>query len=97
MTLLLAFFFAETSYLAALGLSATHGIFDPCCSLQGVLDVTCSIFSCGVWDVGPQAGIEPGVPTLAVQSLSPRTTRKVPLFYRLNLDPLAKSLQRGCP
>lgn len=93
----LFFFFAETSYLAALGLSATHGIFDPCCSLQGVLDVTCSIFSCGVWDVGPQAGIEPGVPTLAVQSLSPRTTRKVPLFSRLNLDPLAKSLQRGCP
>ena len=94
-TLLLASFQKVVIWL--LGLSATHRIFSPCCGLQGVLDGTCSVFSRGVWDVEPRAGIEPGLPALAVQSLSPQTTREVPLFSRLNLDPLAKSLQRGCP
>ena len=35
--------------------------------------------SCGVWDLVPWPGIEPGSPALEAQSLSLCTTREVPL------------------
>ena len=34
--------------------------------------------SCGMWDLVPWPGIEPGPPALTAQSLSHRTTREVP-------------------
>ena len=34
--------------------------------------------NCGMWDLFPQPGIEPGPLALGAQSLSPWTTRKVP-------------------
>ena len=36
------------------------------------------IFSCSVWDLVPQPGIEPGAPALGAWSLSYWTTREVP-------------------
>ena len=34
--------------------------------------------SCGMWDLVPRPGIEPGSPPLGAQSLSHWTTREVP-------------------
>ena len=34
--------------------------------------------SCGMWDLVPRPGIEPGPPALGAQSLSHWTTREVP-------------------
>ena len=48
-----------------------------------VLSLSCSIyriFSCGMWDLVPWPGIEPGPPALGAWRLSHRTTRKVPPF-----------------
>ena len=45
--------------------------------LHWVWVVTCEIFRCGVWDLVPWLGIEPGPPVLGGQSLSHWTTREV--------------------
>ena len=65
-------------YLAAPGLSC--GILDLQCSLQhaGPLILTCELFNCGMWDLGPWSGIRLGPPALGVWSLSHWTTRVVP-------------------
>ena len=44
-----------------------------------VLVTACGIFSCSIWDPVPWPGVEPGAPALGVQSLSPWTTREVPI------------------
>ena len=36
------------------------------------------IFSCCMWDLAPESGIEPGPPGLGAQSLNPWITRDVP-------------------
>ena len=45
------------------------------------------LFGCGMWDLVPWPGIEPGSPALGAQSLSHWTTREVPgllsFFFRL--------------
>ena len=48
------------------------------------LGLGCGIFSCGMWDVVPWSGIEPGPPASGAWNLSHWTTREVPifLFYR---------------
>ena len=38
------------------------------------------LFSCGMWDLVPRPGIEPGSPALGAWSLSHWTTREVPIF-----------------
>ena len=53
-------------------------IFYLCIWLCWVLIATCGIFSCGMQDLVPQPGIEPGSPTLGAQSLSHWATREVP-------------------
>ena len=78
-------------YLATSGLSFSTR--DLCCGMRGLLVaafgnllvVACGIFSCGtwtlscgMWDLVPWPGIEPGPPALGVQSLSHWTTREVP-------------------
>ena len=50
-----------------------------------VLVVACGIFSCGMWDLVPWPGIEPGPPALGAQSLSHWTTREVPRTANLKL------------
>ena len=40
--------------------------------------VACEIFTCGMWDLVPQPGIEPGRSALGVQSLSHQSKREVP-------------------
>jgi len=54
--------------------------------LHQVLVVACGIFtcsvqtlSCGMWDLVPQPGIEPGPPPFGAQSPSHWPTRKVPI------------------
>ena len=44
----------------------------------------CGIFSCGMWDLVPWPGIEPGPPALGGQSLNHWTTREVPDLFHLN-------------
>ena len=54
--------------------------------LHWVLIAACRIFSCrmrDMWDLVPWSGIEPGSPTLGVQSLGHWTTREVPLLHFL--------------
>ena len=50
-----------------------------CCmqDLQSLLHHAGS-FSCGLWDLVPQAGIKPRSPALGAQSLSQWTARQVP-------------------
>ena len=43
--------------------------------LQWVFLTACRIFSCGMWDVVPWLGIEPGIPAFGVWSLSHWATR----------------------
>ena len=42
-----------------------------------------SIFSCGIWNLVPWPGIEPGPPTFGTQSLSHWTTREVPVVISI--------------
>ena len=44
------------------------------------------VFSCGLWDLGPWPGIEPGCPALKVYRLSQWTTREVPRHHILTWD-----------
>ena len=46
------------------------------------------IFSCGVWDLIPQPGIEPRAPALGAQSLSRWVTRKVPTLLKVHRLPI---------
>ena len=46
--------------------------------LPQVLVVGGRIFNCGLWDLVPQPGIEPGPPALGAQSRNYRTAREVP-------------------
>ena len=46
--------------------------------LRQVLVLACGIFSCGIWDLVPWPGIEPGPPALGVRSLSHWTIREAP-------------------
>ena len=62
-----------------------------------VLTVTCRIFSCykqtlscGMWDLVPWPGMEPGPHQLGAWSLSHWTTREVPLLWLL--EPLFRIL-----
>ena len=48
--------------------------------------------SCGIWDLVPWPGIEPGSPALGVQSLSHWSTREVPLMAPFNLITSLKAL-----
>ena len=54
-----------------------------CLIYLAVLGPSCGMWdlSCGMWDLVPQSGTGPGPPALGVQSLSPWTTRKDPLFW----------------
>ena len=45
---------------------------------RGVFVAAGGIFSCGMWDLVPSPGIEPGPPALGAGSLSHWTTREVP-------------------
>ena len=54
---------------------------------------TCRIFSCGMWDLVPWPGIEPGPPALGARSLSHRTTREVPGDYILDTIPNVWSMK----
>ena len=47
--------------------------------LHWVFVATCRIFSCGMWVLMPQPGVEPELPALGAQSLSHWTTREVPM------------------
>ena len=65
--------------------------------LHWVWVVTCEIFRCGVWDLVPWLGIEPGPPVLGVESLSRWTTREVPwLFYYLNEEESLYTIHSTC-
>ena len=46
----------------------------------GSLVEACGIFSCGIQDLVPWPGIEPGPPAMGPWSLNHWTTREVPLF-----------------
>ena len=68
-----------------------HWIFS--CSMQdlqsslwhaGSLVEACKLLVAAMWDLVPWLGIEPGPPTLGVQSLSHWTTREVPTVTILN-------------
>ena len=55
------------------------------------LVAACRIFSCGMqtlscgmWDLVPWSGSEPGPPALGAQSLSNWTTREVPKYFKRN-------------
>ena len=51
-----------------------------------VLSLSCSIyriFSCGMWDLVPWPGIEPGPPALGARSLSHWTTREVLVLSKI--------------
>ena len=83
----LPFFFLI--YLAALALSCGTRVCcrmrDLCCGLWGLFLVAASrIFSCGMWDLVPWLGIEPGPPALGAWSLNHWTTREVPALLFLN-------------
>ena len=54
--------------------------------------VSCGLWtlSCGMWDLVPWPGIEPGNPALGVQILSPWTTREV--HFLLHLEQNSSSL-----
>ena len=75
------FFFLN---LAAPGLS---------CGTQDLLASHLNL-SCGMWDLIPQPGIEPGAPTLGAWSLSHRTTRKC-LIVEIYLGILLARKSRG--
>ena len=47
-------------------------------AVQDLLIALCGIFSCGMWDLFLQPGIEPGPLVLGVQRLSHETTKEVP-------------------
>ena len=57
-----------------------------CICLHWVL-VVILIFTCGMWDLVPQPGTEPGTLQRGVRSLSRWTTREVPGFSFLILHP----------
>ena len=48
----------------------------------GTQDLPCSVraLSCGMWDLVPWPGMEPGPPALGARSLNHWTTREVPIF-----------------
>ena len=74
---LFIFLFLFWIYLAAPGLSCSTQ--DLRCMAGGIfLIAACRTFSCGMWDLVPWPGIEPGPPELATWSLSHWTTREVP-------------------
>ena len=55
--------------------------WDFVCVCVCVAALNCSmqdLFSCGMWDLVPWPGIEPGLPAWGVQSLGHWTTREVP-------------------
>ena len=55
--------------------------------------MTCSIFSCGMWDLVPPPGIEPRASALGEQTLNYWTTREVPAVADL-LPPSHLSLPK---
>ena len=63
-------------YLAAPGLNfVTWDLLVVAC---GIFSCGTRILSCGMWDLVPRPGIEPGPPALGAQSLSHWTAREVP-------------------
>ena len=66
------------------------GMRDHCCRVRDLLVVAFGIFSCsmrtlscGMWDLVPKPGIEPGPPALGARSLRHWTTREVPTPFFL--------------
>ena len=51
----------------------------------GIFVAACGIFSCGMQDLVPRPGIEPGSPALGVQSPNHWTTREVPNVFFIQL------------
>ena len=49
--------------------------------LHWALVAACRIFGCGMWDLIPWPGVEPGPPALGMQSLSHWTTREALDFF----------------
>ena len=47
------------------------------CGTQEIFSCSMQTLSCGMWDLVPWPGIEPGPPTLEVRNLSHWTTREV--------------------
>ena len=75
-------------YLAVSGLSCGTWdircrLRDPCCGTWDLLVAACGIFSCGMGNLVPWPGVEPGPPALGAWSLSHWTTREVPRWYML--------------
>ena len=59
-----------------------------------IFAATCSIFSCGMWDLVPPPGIEPRPSALGEQTLSYWTTREVPTVADLLLPSHLLSLPK---
>ena len=52
------------------------------------------MFSCGMWDIVPQSGIELRPPALGVWSVSHWTTREVPGIFKLSSAEMVKVVDR---
>ena len=64
-------------YLATWGVSWAHRIF---IAASGMFSCSMRTLSCGMWDLVPSPGTEPGSPALAVWSLNHWTAREVSYF-----------------
>ena len=70
------------------------GLFS--CNMWGLLVAACKIFSCGLSDLVPQPGIEPGPPALGTWSLSHWTTMDTPNLLIITINVQLWDLVRGC-
>ena len=52
------------------------------------------MFSCGMWDIAPQSGIELRPPALGVWSVSHWTTREIPEIFKLSSAEMEKAVDR---
>ena len=52
------------------------------------------MFSCGMWDIEPQSGIELRPPALGVWSVSHWTTREIPEIFKLSSAEMEKAVDR---
>ena len=66
--------------------------------LSGIFVVVCGIFSCIMWDLVPQPGIEPGSPALGAWSLNHWTTKEVPrgIFKAMILATVGPYVKASC-
>ena len=62
------------------------------CGTQDLLSCHVQTLHCGMWDLVPRPGIEPGTPALGVWSLSHWTTREVPAQALLKQETMVENV-----